>query len=149
MYAKIENNVVVHWPISNIQQLFPNTSFPLPITAADLPAGYVAVGVSAPPSVAGNQKVVPGAPIQAGDSWVQSWNVLPMDAEEIAQRHAVMAIEIRMERDRLLAETDWVVTKAYETQTEVPQAWSEYRQQLRDLPTQPNFPHGTVWPAKP
>ena len=56
---------------------------------------------------------------------------------------------VKAERDRLLAETDWVVTKAYETQTEVPQAWSAYRQQLRDLPMQPNFPHDTVWPTKP
>jgi hypothetical protein len=38
------------------------------------------------------------------------------------------------ERDKLLAETDWMVIKAQETGVPVPQAWKDYRQALRDLP---------------
>jgi hypothetical protein len=40
----------------------------------------------------------------------------------------------RAERDRRLAETDWVVTRAYERGEPVPEAWATYRQALRDLP---------------
>ena len=42
----------------------------------------------------------------------------------------------RAERDRRLAETDWVVTRAYERGEPVPEAWAAYRQALRDLPAQ-------------
>jgi hypothetical protein len=40
----------------------------------------------------------------------------------------------RAERDRRLAETDWVVARAYERGEPVPEAWAAYRQALRDLP---------------
>lgn len=43
-------------------------------------------------------------------------------------------IELRRERDRLLSETDWVVTKSIEQGTSVPVEWASYRQALRDLP---------------
>ncbi|GAB6940716.1 tail fiber assembly protein [Thermus brockianus] len=42
----------------------------------------------------------------------------------------------RAERDRRLAETDWVVARAYERGEPVPEAWAAYRQALRDLPEQ-------------
>lgn len=42
---------------------------------------------------------------------------------------------LRMQRDILLSETDWVVTKAIETNTTVSDEWKIYRQALRDLPT--------------
>jgi hypothetical protein len=42
----------------------------------------------------------------------------------------------RAERDRRLAETDWVVARAYERGEPVPEAWATYRQALRDLPEQ-------------
>jgi hypothetical protein len=146
MYAKIENDEVVQWPISNIQQLFPNTSFPSPITDADLPDGYVKVGVIAPPVTSDNQSAVPGAPIKDGNNWVQSWDILAMDANEIAQRDAAMAIEIRMERNRLLAESDW--TQLADASGDK-SAWAAYRQALRDITQQPGFPLGTAWPSKP
>jgi hypothetical protein len=42
----------------------------------------------------------------------------------------------RAKRNRRLAETDWVVVRAYERGESVPEAWAAYRQALRDLPTQ-------------
>ncbi len=43
---------------------------------------------------------------------------------------------LRAKRDRRLAETDWVVARAYERGEPVPEAWAAYRQALRDLPAQ-------------
>lgn len=40
----------------------------------------------------------------------------------------------RAERDRRLAETDWIVVRAYERGEPVPEALAAYRQALRDLP---------------
>lgn len=42
----------------------------------------------------------------------------------------------RPEREKLLKETDWVVVRAAETGTSVPQEWQEYRQALRDITKQ-------------
>lgn len=42
--------------------------------------------------------------------------------------------ELRRERDRLLAETDWMVVKASESGQMLASEWSVYRQALRDLP---------------
>ena len=65
---------------------------------------------------------------------------------------------LREERDRRIATSDWRVTKAKETSTNVPTAWKTYRQALRDLPA--NSPDATInqttgrlenvtWPTKP
>ena len=62
---------------------------------------------------------------------------------------AQVATSVRSERDRLIAETDWIVVKAKETSTNVPTAIKTYRQELRDLPTASGFPHTMTWPTKP
>ena len=56
---------------------------------------------------------------------------------------------LRAERDRLLAETDWVVVKAQEAGEAVPAAWQAYRTALRDLPASTTDPASPVWPTKP
>ena len=67
---------------------------------------------------------------------------------------------LRSERDRLLAESDWVVTKAAETGVAETDAWKTYRQALRELPsTQTPVMEDTptsqlgiknvTWPTKP
>ena len=55
---------------------------------------------------------------------------------------------VRSQRDRLLNETDWVVTKATETGETVTSAWKTYRQKLRDVPSQSD-PDNITWPTKP
>lgn len=84
--------------------------------------------------------------------------LVPLDKDELAQRKvdAAAAVtarkqkageDLRAERDRLLAASDW---------TQVPdapiidrQAWVVYRQQLRDLPANTPNPADTTWPAPP
>ena len=64
---------------------------------------------------------------------------------------------LREYRDMLLAETDWVVTKAAETGVAETNAWRTYRQALRDMTTQTpkldsnnNLDLSSVnWPTKP
>ena len=66
---------------------------------------------------------------------------------------------IRRERNRLLAETDWVVIKARENGGQVSSAWRTYRVALRNIPsdqsdatkyseitwTQPNHHNRNQW----
>lgn len=59
---------------------------------------------------------------------------------------APTADQVRAERDRLLAESDWTqVADAPVDQA----AWATYRQALRDVPEQQGFPHDVIWPVKP
>lgn len=65
---------------------------------------------------------------------------------EIAERQWA---SVREERNRLLAESDWVIIKAKETSTNIPAAWKTYRQALRDLTTTYSTPEEVVFPDKP
>tara|TARA_B100000963_G_C22605303_1_gene662192 strand:- start:39 stop:320 length:282 start_codon:yes stop_codon:yes gene_type:complete len=56
--------------------------------------------------------------------------------------------QVRNARNRLLRQTDWVVTKASETGVAVSDDWKTYRQALRDVPTQSD-PDNITWPTKP
>jgi hypothetical protein len=52
--------------------------------------------------------------------------------------------ELRQERDKCIAKTDYLFTSDYpHASEEVRQAWLDYRQALRDLPANP------VWPVRP
>lgn len=62
---------------------------------------------------------------------------------------AAVAMDVRAERDRRLAQCDWVTVRAAELGEPVPSAWAAYRQALRDLPLQPGFPGNPEWPAEP
>jgi hypothetical protein len=56
------------------------------------------------------------------------------------------AEEVRAERDRLLAASDWTqVADAPVDQA----AWAIYRQALRDVPDQAGFPENVIWPETP
>lgn len=55
--------------------------------------------------------------------------------------------EIRLIRDRLLSETDW--TQLPDVPTETKEKWQPYRQALRDVTSQNNFPAIVDWPVKP
>ena len=57
--------------------------------------------------------------------------------------------ELRQERNRRLAECDWVVIRATSTDTPVPEEWKVYMQALRDLPSTTEDPANPVWPVPP
>lgn len=60
-------------------------------------------------------------------------------------------VTLRDERNLLLKESDPnVVMDRWETYTEeTRQAWRDYRQALRDLPSNTSDPFNVVWPSKP
>lgn len=64
----------------------------------------------------------------------------PPTAEELA-------IQIRAERDALLRATDW--TQLPDVPQDTRDLWASYRQALRDIPEQTEFPFNVEWPLKP
>jgi malate synthase len=67
-------------------------------------------------------------------------------AEDPITVNAHLSVEVRKKRDDLLKESDWVVVKAFETNTAIPANWATYRQALRDIPQQTDFPSNVIWP---
>lgn len=70
-------------------------------------------------------------------------------AEERAEIDTQKAAAVRRERNAKLTECDW--TQLNDTPLDNPSkvAWTNYRQALRDIPSQSGFPHNVVWPVKP
>ena len=56
---------------------------------------------------------------------------------------------LRLLRNHLLAETDWIFSTDYHIPSELRKRWIEYRQKLRDLPSVTTDPEHPVWPEKP
>lgn len=144
MYIKLKNGVPELYSLTQLRRDNPDTSFPSVLTDELLEQhGVRKLKVLTTPKYdSRTHSLKQSIFYEVHGEWQMHYTVEPLPL-------SIATKNVKVERDRLLAETDWVATRAYETQTEVPQAWSTYRQQLRDLPTQPNFPHDTVWPAKP
>ena len=148
MYAKIENNAVVEYPLTEheIKSRFPDTLFTTDF-ASCLPQGYVLVLQATSPA---SDLVVAteSAPALVEGSWVQTWASSDRyTAEELASQEQKKTADkwtnMRSERDQALEESAWVLERHRE-QKELNQAtsitdieyaaWLTYRQQLRDFP---------------
>ena len=71
-----------------------------------------------------------------------------------AQKDAEQAKLVRADRDRRLADCDWVTIKAIDSSMDgfgiqLPQVWVDYRKALRDVPQQAGFPWEVTWPVAP
>tara|TARA_B100000614_G_C14274915_1_gene380936 strand:- start:12 stop:284 length:273 start_codon:yes stop_codon:yes gene_type:complete len=89
--------------------------------------------------------MVNGVTIKMTEEEIADYNAsLPTDAEILARKWQ----GVRNQRNSLLAQTDWVVTKASETGVAETDAWKTYRQALRDITTQSD-PDNITWPTEP
>ena len=154
-----------------VRRMHSNTSLPRVWDANVCQALGIDPVLEAPkPEVTGyTQAVRNGATQDANGNWVQAWSVVDMfqdytddegvthtkadqEAAYQADLDAKAAESVRTQRDKLLAESDWVTVKAVDQNAadnlgiQVPQVWLDYRQALRDITTQDGFPHNVIWP---
>lgn len=59
------------------------------------------------------------------------------------------AEDVRMKRNKLIAETDYLVLPDFPVNEYYRNAIIAYRQTLRDITKQTGFPNNVVWPKKP
>jgi len=77
----------------------------------------------------------------------QSWTSeeLAQQAEWEKQLPTIQLADLRFQRNKLLAETDWMAN----SDVTMSDAWKTYRQQLRDLPANTSDPANPTYPTKP
>jgi hypothetical protein len=152
MFAKIINDVVEKYPysIGELRKDHRNVSFPRNPSPETLAAYNTFEVVRTPqPEVSHTQNVGEGVPQKINGVWTQVWNVSDVDEDTLAERTEGRAKQVRDERDYKLSQTDWLVIKAFETDTNIPANWEIYRQALRDIPQQTDFPWDVQWPDQP
>ena len=154
MFVKVKNGAVEKYPytVGDLRRDNPNTSFPRTIPEATM-ARYDMYPVVQEPSPSFDpltQKVRVGSlPVLQAGVWIMTKSVVAFTSEQIAVNDAAKAKEVRAKRDKLLAETDWVVIMHTEKGTNIPLVWEVYRQALRDITGQSGFPHSVTMPVKP
>ena len=142
MLLRLLENGEIEFPITieELQKRFPQTSFAIPITESALPDGYMAVHIetnSPEYSLDSDQEYDLSPPSWDGTKWVQ--RPIPRQMTEKGLNDIVN--EKIKERNRLLAETDW--TQLPDVPKGTAEKYVEYRQKLRDITKDPQFPFVT------
>jgi hypothetical protein len=133
---------------------FPNVSFPASGPSDDFltEQGFAKVSAFKDHDRATQKLVNVAAYYEA--PWVYTVKVVDKTAEDIQAETDAQAANVRAQRDRLLAESDWVTIKAVDASADglgvqLPMVWINYRKALRDITVQEGFPWTIVWPEKP
>jgi hypothetical protein len=146
LLIKATGSTVEQYPysIGLLRKDNPNTSFPKQVSASDMAAFNTYPVTEVTPTVSDTQKLVKvWTPTLVGGDWVLAHEAVDLTSDDIAEATAVLAANMREERNKRLAATDWTsssdVTMSAEMRT--------YRASLRDVPAQENFPTVT-WPTE-
>lgn len=152
MFVKITNGQVAAYPytVGQLRRDNPNTSFPKNVPEATMAAfGMFPVGYEAAPDFDPMTHRIEHSnlPVLKDGKWVLAKTVVALTAEQIADRDAAKATEVRNRRNELLAATDYLAL----TDTTMTLEMTQYRQALRDITSHANFPHLSEadWPVKP
>lgn len=82
-----------------------------------------------------------------GGHWVQQWKLVAISTEVTSALLVDAVQQAKKQRNQLLADSDWTVAiDSPLTRTEL-RKWIGYRQALRAVPQQSNFPANIVWPT--
>lgn len=144
-YVLVQNDEILEYPLyeGDIKLRFPNSSFPIPFTP---PENYFFVEETPSPEYDYTKNIVEGTPEKIDGKWYRTWKYVDASPEEIQKRIEYKALEVRNQRNKLLLECDWTQLPDSPVDSNV---WKEYRQLLRDITTQEEFPWQVNWPEKP
>lgn len=87
--------------------------------------------------------IINGQRVQFTEEQEREWDELERQAP--AQILALESEQVRGKRDALLAACDWMAS----SDVTMTSGWVTYRQALRDVPAQTEFPNTITWPTKP
>lgn len=150
---------------SEFRALNPNTSFPQQISAETLDAFGADVVFEGPQATGGTvyqYSQASGVELVDG-KWFTKYILGPIFTDRLAteiepaqtaaeqeaaykaSKDADQAKSVRQSRDDKLSATDW----RFRSDMTPSQAWKDYCQALRDIPSQSGFPWEVIWPTQP
>lgn len=148
------NTQTMEYPVyqNDIQQAYPNTSFPIPFVP---PENYAVVLNSPIPAFNSiTQTIQQGTPEETSGQWYQVWNVVELSPEQIATNEQMSKAGNKMTAENLLQQTDWTAISSVADPAESNpyltnrQEFLTYRSQIRQIAINPPITIDT-WPTKP
>jgi len=147
MYLRIINDTINYpYTINELREAYPNVSLPSTITDESLIEWDMYVVQPTPMPVDYTKNITEGTPTLIDGVYYKSWTQTNATAEEISYRVENQWETIRIQRNELLTECDW--TQLADIPSETKEAWTIYRQALRNITTQ-SSPFSITWPVKP
>lgn len=142
------------------RNMFPNTSLPNPLTESAINGLGGDIVFEGPQATGGDryQYSMRSGVEQLGGKWYTKYVLGPVftdtpeataaeqEATYKASKDADQAAAVRTERNSRLAACDW--TQVADSPVDKV-AWATYRQELRDITSQPGFPWEITWPTAP
>jgi len=142
MYVKVLNGDSVNFPydLSQLKDANPGTSFPVVIPVNVL-ADYnvFEVALTTRPTIDSRTHKVTQRATEINGVWTQEWIIQQLPTEQAVSN-------VRADRNRQLIDSDW--TQLLDSPVDRA-TWATYRQALRDITTQLNFPWEIQWPESP
>jgi len=148
LLVKATDSTVEQYPYSLglLRKDNPNTSFPKQPSVADMAAFNVYPVTETFPTVGDGQHLIKvWTPTLVSGDWVLAHEAVDLTSDEVSEATAVLAANIREERNKRLAATDWTGNSDVTMTIEM----TAYRTLLRNLTTQADFPTAINWPIKP
>ena len=147
LYLKAIDNVVEQYPYSlgQLRKDNLNTTFPKQPSLASLAEFDVYPVTEVTPTLADGEKLVKvWTPTLVSGEWVLPHQAVAKTEEDLATESEVAWANLREQRDKLLAETDWTASTDVTMSAEM----TAYRQSLRDLPETVDI-NNIIYPEKP
>jgi len=98
------------------------------------------------PSVSNDQIAEWDGAVKIGDNWYRNWKITDVPGRTTLENQ-VKLFQVREKRNKLLSLSDWTQFSDSPLSEETKRLWAIYRQQLRDVTTQPI--DSIVWPKSP
>lgn len=148
MLVKVTDSLPEKYSIQKLRADNPNVSFPTDPTEATLAEwGVFTLHAGVQPVVDHTKNITEGQPQLIDGKWTQTWVTSDATAEEITARFIDKSASVRETRQVLLSASDWTQLPDAPLTDAKRQAWSTYRQALRDITAQVGFPWNITWPA--
>lgn len=146
--AIVENEQIL--TLGDSSELFPNISFPPTGPNSEFLLENSAMEVVSWEMFDGSSEKQITVEPYIKEGKVYTCITLPKTLEELAAEERLqlesLTLSVRNQRNQLLKDSDW--TQVADAPVDK-QVWAEYRQQLRDITLQSNFPTNVVFPQLP
>lgn len=148
MLVKVTDSLPEKYSVQRLRADNPNVSFPVEPTEATLAEwGVFTLHAGVQPVVDHTKNITEGQPQFIDGKWTQTWVTSDAEEQEITERFGRQSASVRDSRQILLSASDWTQLPDAPLTDAKRQAWSTYRQALRDITAQAGFPWNVTWPT--